>query len=126
MSHFRWFWGFRWRRQNRHRVMSQSVSGSNTNGIVSVLFGNGNGTFQPAGCNSGASGSIALAAADVNHDGKPDLMVVTGAGVGVLLNTSTKATTTKLVSPGNPATYTKAVTFTATVPARRGHSDRDG
>ncbi len=97
-------------------LVSQSVSGSNTNGIVSVLLGNGNGTFQPAvSCNPGASGSIALAAADVNHDGKPDLMVVTGAGVGVLLNTSTKATTTKLVSSSNPATYTKAVTFTATV-----------
>ena len=97
-------------------LVSQSVSGSNTAGVVSVLLGNGNGTFQPAvSYNPGASGSIALAVADVTKDGKPDLMVVNGAGVGVLLNTSTKATTSKLVSSKNPASFTQPVTFTATV-----------
>ena len=97
-------------------LVSQSVSGSNTAGVVSVLLGNGNGTFQPAvSYNPGGSGSIAVAVADVNKDGKPDLTVVTGAGVGVLINSSTKATTTKLVSSKNPASYTQPVTFTATV-----------
>ena len=42
-------------------------------------------------------------------------MVVDSTGVGVLINASTKATTTKLVSSKNPATFTQAVTFTATV-----------
>ena len=97
-------------------VVSQSVSGSNTAGVVSVLLGNGNGTFQPpVAFNPGGSGSIALAVADVNKDGKPDIMVVDATGIGVLINASTKATTTKLVSSKNPATFTQTVTFTATV-----------
>ncbi len=50
-------------------------------GNVSVLLGNGDGTFHPAvSYGSGGYGlSIgALAVADVNGDGKPDLMVVNG------------------------------------------------
>ncbi|MGA3193907.1 MAG: Ig-like domain repeat protein [Terriglobales bacterium] len=97
-------------------LVSQSVTGSNTAGVVGVLLGNGDGTLQPAlNFNPGGSGSIALAAADVNKDGKPDLMVVTSAGVGVLLNTSTKATTTKVASSNNPSSLGQAVTFKATV-----------
>jgi hypothetical protein len=41
------------------------------NGTVSVLLGNGDGTFQP----DGIGGAGPLAIADVNLDGKPDLLV---------------------------------------------------
>jgi len=54
------------------------------NGAIVVLLGNGNGTFQPPvtypwGGGSGTDwGSNSLAAADVNSDGKLDLVVATG------------------------------------------------
>jgi|SRR5271156_474949 hypothetical protein len=56
---------------------------------ISVLLGNGDGTFQapikfPVGV-----GPTGLVTADFNHDGKPDLATLTGdAGITVLLNTS--------------------------------------
>jgi|HubBroStandDraft_6_1064221.scaffolds.fasta_scaffold52974_2 hypothetical protein len=65
------------------------VSTSNS-GNVAVLLGNGDGTFQAAVTYTlGASGASAVAVADVNRDGKPDLIVATGSNtaglVGVLL-----------------------------------------
>ena len=56
-------------------------------GDVSILVGNGDGTFQPA-VNSSASGSPAfLAVGDLNGDGKLDLAVANGSAntVSVLL-----------------------------------------
>ncbi|HWO35921.1 MAG TPA: VCBS repeat-containing protein, partial [Candidatus Acidoferrum sp.] len=45
-----------------------------TNGTVTVLLGNGDGTFQtPVAYNSGGQGADSIAVADVNGDGKPDL-----------------------------------------------------
>lgn len=53
------------------------VSTSNCNvGGVGVLLGNGNGTFQPAAFyTTNAAGPSSVAVADVNGDGKPDVMV---------------------------------------------------
>jgi hypothetical protein len=42
-----------------------------------MYLGNGDGTFRSAGAISLLAGSIALAAADVNHDGKLDLLLLT-------------------------------------------------
>jgi hypothetical protein len=57
-----------------------------TPGSVSVLLGNGNGTFQAAR-NFATSGSVSLAVGDFNHDGIPDLAVANASNfsVGVML-----------------------------------------
>ncbi len=47
-----------------------------TNGTVSVLLGNGDGTFQSAiNYNSGGWDAVSVAVADVDGDGKPDVIV---------------------------------------------------
>jgi hypothetical protein len=66
----------------------------NCDGLVGVLLGNGDGTFQPAVTySSGGQYASAVVVADVNGDGKPDMLVTTnvytcctpGGAVGVLL-----------------------------------------
>lgn len=56
-------------------------------GVVAVLLGNGDGTFQPATTyavsGAGAFFTSNLAVADVNGDGKPDLLVAVGLGCGM-------------------------------------------
>ena len=83
-------------------VANQSVLSSSPNdGTIGVLLGNGNGTFQPVtSYDSGGVNAIFVAVADVNGDGKLDLLAAnrcvsntsrcdgsyTGGGsVGVLL-----------------------------------------
>ena len=66
------------------------------NGSVSVLLGNGNGTFQSAlSYGPGGNMPIAAVAADVNGDGKPDLVLANECSsttncnygaIGVLIN----------------------------------------
>ncbi len=62
------------------------TSATGANG-VEVLFGNGDGTFQPAifYATTGSPGT-SMAAGDFNADGAPDLAVVTGVGIEVLMN----------------------------------------
>jgi len=58
-----------------------------TTGSVGVLLGNGDGTFQPAVTYSSGGDSSFVAGADVNGDGKIDLVVTNSSAgtVGVLL-----------------------------------------
>ncbi len=55
------------------------------NGTVAVLLGNGDGTFQAAVSYNPGGEAFSAAVADVNGDGKPDLLVANGVGVSVLL-----------------------------------------
>ena len=97
-------------------------------GGIGVFLGNGDGTFQPEVVfGSGGYYAWALAVADVNGDGKPDLVAANlqltsgqplKGFVGVLLNNTTfgkSATSTSLTSSLNPSIYGQRVTWTATV-----------
>jgi methionine-rich copper-binding protein CopC len=103
-----------------------SDTNSCTSGTVAVLVGNGDGTFQTAvPYGSGGFYAQSVAVADVNGDGKPDLLVAnrgyeTDGSVGVLINTSVTPTTTALTSSQNPSNFGQAVIFTATVTGQQG------
>ena len=81
VSRMRWRW--------RTWAMATSTSSPPTSGdnTVSVLLGNGDGTFQPAQSIAVGSGPNAVAVADVNGDGQPDIVTANcGANtVSVLL-----------------------------------------
>jgi hypothetical protein len=111
-------------------VVNLCASTSNCGtGSVSVLLGNGDGTFQAAASyDSGGYIAYSVAVADLNGDGKPDLVAANacpidsdcnndkgGGKVGVLINTSLGPTTTALTSTPNPSSFGQTVTFTATV-----------
>jgi hypothetical protein len=56
-----------------------------SNGKVSVLLGNGDGTFAPRISYRGASYASSIAVGDVNRDGKPDLLIKDAWGLGTWL-----------------------------------------
>ena len=99
-------------------------------GSVSVLLGNGDGTFQSAvSFYPGFFNAYSVAVGDVNGDGEPDLAVA-GSGfesyegtVSVLLNNvGAPPTTTSLVASVNPVDINQTVTYTATVATPSGAS----
>jgi hypothetical protein len=98
----------------------QSISGQNCigNGVVGVLQGYGDGTFQPpVRYSSGGQWGRVVAVEDVNGDSRPDIIVANfaSATVGVLLNNLAASTNTALTSSPNPSVIKQSVRFTATI-----------
>lgn len=92
------------------------------NGAAGVLLGNGDGTFQPGVTFSTglagdrATGATSIAIADLNGDGRPDLVTSNISGsVGVLLSNLYTKTTLTITSSPNPSQVSQPVTFTATL-----------
>jgi hypothetical protein len=100
-------------------------------GGVTVLLGNGDGTFSPFApsrqFSSGGAESFSAALGDVNRDGRLDVVVANWftlcgpscntfpGAAGVLLGAAKFPTTTSFVSSLNPSIYGQPVTFVANV-----------
>jgi hypothetical protein len=97
-------------------LASTPLSGSPGN-VVSLLLGNGDGTFGAPVLFGTGSLSYSAAAGDFNGDGAVDLAVANGGSntVSVLLNT--QGTQINVASSNNPSLYGQSVTFTTTVNA---------
>lgn len=94
-------------------------------GLVAVLAGNGNGTFQPP-VTYPSAGFLAtsVAVADANGDTKPDIFVsnvcltstdCTSGNVGVLLNISKAAVTVHVTASPNPVQINQLFNATASL-----------
>ena len=84
-------------------------------GTISLLLGNGDGSFQPASAYL-ANSPDTMSAADLNGDGALDIAVsniVTGLSTSIFFNTG--GSRVSLVSSENPSHAGDSVTFTATV-----------
>ena len=105
---------------------------SSSGSCISVMPGNGDGTFQNAVNFAMEINADSLAVADLNSDDKPDIVTATAEAFGsndppgtvnVLLNNTASsgiATSTALVSSLNPSLVGQAVSFTATVSSSAG------
>lgn len=91
-------------------------------GSVGVLLGSGAATFPVLQTFTSADyHPVSVALADVNADGKQDIITGDGAAtVGVLINTSRAANLTTLVSWLNPSIVGQKVNFTATSSGQSG------
>lgn len=96
-------------------------------GVVGVLLGNGDGTFQRAlKYPSGGEFAVPVAVGDLDGDGRPDLVVANNSedgadgSVGVLLNNVSHWTRTALATSGSPSLVGRPVTFTVAVSSTDG------
>ena len=101
-------------------VANECASSTCSAGTVGVLVGNGNGTFQPAVAYSSGGLALGAAVADVNGDGRLDIVVTVPTQVSVLLTQTGVATKTVVTTSGSPTLIGQPVTFTATVTSNQG------
>src|SRR5580704_7362369 len=83
--------------------------GGGQNGTAAVLLGNGDGTFRAGASYDAGSGPISVAVADVNGDGKPDI-VVADCGANIFCPTSAPGALSVLLGNGD-GTFQAAVSY---------------
>jgi hypothetical protein len=112
-------------------VTTTAKSSESSAGSADVFLGNGDGTFQPAIAYAAGQGVTHIAVADVNNDGRPDMIVANtyqssgwGDSVNVVLNNTGPhtPTTTTLTSSVNPVNALAPVTFSAAVAGKSGET----
>ncbi len=86
---------------------------NNFNGTVGVLLGNGDGTFQPVVTYaSGGNWALSVAVADLNGDGKPDVVVTNCASSGTICSSAVDGSVGVLLGNGD-GTFQPVVTYDA-------------
>jgi len=91
-------------------VADYCLGGSCSSGAVSVLLGNGNGTFQATqNYSSGGLGAYSVAVADVNGDGKPDIVVANAYANG----SSTSNSVVGVLLGNGDGTFQSAQTYSS-------------
>ncbi len=90
-------------------IANESQSRNDSQGSISVMLGKGNGKFRaPVNYSSGGQGAYSISVADVNGDGKLDLVVANGC-LGTDCSTGGVAV---LMGNGN-GTFKKAVVYSS-------------
>jgi len=83
-----------------------------TNGAVGILIGNGDGSFQAARTyDSGGSGAAGVAVADVNGDGKPDVVVANFCAAGTDCGGDSKTGSVAVLLGNGDGTFRPAQVF---------------
>jgi hypothetical protein len=86
-------------------------SNCDNDGTVGVLLGNGDGTFQTAvAYDSGGYGNLSVAVADLNGDGKPDIVVSDPCPTGSKCDNASSKAVGILLGNGD-GTFQPAVTY---------------
>ncbi len=98
-------------------ALTSTPLASSAGNLVSLLLGNGDGTFGAPTLFGTGSQAYSATVGDFNGDGAPDLAVANGVSntVSVLLNS--QGTKISLVPSSNPSVYGQSVTFSASVAA---------
>jgi len=96
-------------------ALTSTPLASSAGNLLSLLPGNGDGTFRAPTVFGTGSEAYSAAVGDFNSDGAPDLAIANGISdtVSILLNT--EGTRMNVVSSGSPSIHGDSVTFTTTV-----------
>lgn len=87
---------------------------NNPAGVVAVLLGNGDGTFQtPVTYGAGGWETYSVAVADVNGDGKPDLLVASACASGGSDGCTSSVGAVGVLLGNGDGTFQTAVTYSS-------------